>query len=139
MVAHTWTTHPDNLRRLLFSSFAVGSMFLVTLGIYGVTAYSVAQRRFEFGLRLAIGAQRRQLLSMVLSEVLRLAFAGVVLGTIASLAMTKVLGSVVGELPAYARTYTAAVLALLGLAATAALMPAHQAAAAEAIEVLRYE
>ncbi len=134
------TERLEHLRSLLFGSFAAVSLFLAALGIYGVTAYSVAQRRFEFGLRLAVGAERRQLLNMVMGEALRLALAGVVLGSLASLVLTRVLGSVVGELPAFdLRVDVAAILALLGLAAMAALMPARRAARAEPMEVLRYE
>ena len=132
------TERMEHLRSLLFGSFAAVSLFLAALGIYSVTAYSVAQRRFEFGLRLAVGAQRRQLLGMVLGEAMRLALAGVALGCMASLAIT--MASVVGVLPAFdVRAYAAAVLFLLGLSATAALMPARRAAGAEPMEALRYE
>ena len=134
------TERLEHLRSLLFGSFAAVSLFLAGLGIYGVTAYSVAQRRFEFGLRLAVGAERRQLLNMVLGETLRLALAGTVLGSLAALGLTKVLGSVVGELPAFdAHVYASAVLILLGLATLAALLPAQRAAGTEPMEVLRYE
>lgn len=130
----------DHLRSLLFDGFAAVSLFLAALGMYGVTAYSAAQRRFEFGLRAAVGARRGQLLAMVLREALEVALGGVVLGGVVSLLLNRALRSVVGQVPAFdAGTYALAVLMLLALALLAAGMPARRAAAAQPMEVLRYE
>src|SRR6185312_2609888 len=70
----------DNFRAMLFGAFAALSVLLAGIGTYGVTAYAVAQRRFEFALRFALGATRGGVLHMVLSQGLRIAVIGVVIG-----------------------------------------------------------
>ena len=108
--------------------------------MYGVTAYTVSQRRFEFGLRMALGANRAAVLGMVLRKAVEVALAGIALGTALSLALTRLLGSVVGPLPVFdAVAYSLAALLILLLAVMATLVPARAAASVNPMNVLRSE
>ena len=134
------TQRSQDFRSLLFGGFAFVSILLAAVGMYGVTAYSVAQRRFEFGLRIALGADRLQLLGMVLRKALGFAALGIGIGMALSLSLTRVLGSVVGELPAFdAVAYALAGLAVLAIALLATLLPARAAAGVDPMTVLRSE
>lgn len=134
------TQRADKFRDLLFGSFAGVSILLAAVGMYGVTAYSVAQRKFEFGLRVALGADRPQLFGMVLRKALVFAVAGVVLGIGLSLGLVRVLASVVGTLPANDPVaYGLASLGVLGIAVLAMFLPARAAAQVDPMSVLRSE
>jgi putative ABC transport system permease protein len=130
----------DEFRSLLFGSFAFVSILLAAVGMYGVTAYSVAQRRYEFGLRFALGAQRGQVLRMVLGNALRVTAVGVVLGIGLSLGLMRVLSSVLGKLPGFDLTaYALAIFAVLMIALFATLIPARRASTIDPMTVLRSE
>jgi len=130
----------DHFRSLLFAAFAAVSILLAAVGMYGVTSYTVAQRSFEFSLRMALGADRSQLLGMVLSKALVLACVGILIGAGLSLALTRVLASVVGKLPGFdAAAYGLAALAVLGIALPATFFPARAAANVDPMTVLRSE
>jgi putative ABC transport system permease protein len=132
------TQRTDQFRSLLFGWFAAISILLATVGMYGVTAYSVSQRRFEFGLRIALGADRPQLLGMVFRQALTVAAIGIAAGIALSLSLTRVLSSVVGRLPAFdPAAYSLAVLAVLAIALLATLIPARMAAGVDPMTVLR--
>lgn len=134
------TQHQDRFRDLLFGSFAGVSVLLAAVGMYGVTAYSVAQRRFEFGLRVALGADRPQLFGMVLRKALMFAVAGVVLGMGLSLGLMRVLASVIGRLPKFDPVaYALASVVVLGIAVLAMFVPARAAANVDPMTVLRSE
>jgi putative ABC transport system permease protein len=134
------TQRSATFRSLLFGSFAAVSILLAAVGMYGVTAYSVAQRRFEFGLRIAVGADRFQLLTMVLRKALALATIGIVIGIALSLGITRVLGAVVGKLPVFdLPAYALAAFAVLAIALLATLLPARSAAHVDPMTVLRSE
>jgi len=134
------TQRGEDFRTTLFGSFAGVSLLLAAVGMYGVTAYSVAQRRFEFGLRIALGADRPQVLGMVLRKALLLAALGISIGTALSLALTRVLASVVGKLPPFdAPSYGMAALAVLGITLLATFWPARSAAHVDPMTVLRSE
>ncbi len=131
---------PEDFRTTLFGLFAAVSLLLAALGVYGVTAYTVAQRRFEFGLRVALGATREQVLTLVLGNALAVAGVGVVLGVILSLSLVRLVAGVVGPLPAFdAVAYAMAAGVVLGLTLVAAWMPARLAAGAEPMQILRYD
>ncbi len=87
------STAIDRFRSLLVGMFAIAALVLASIGIYGVISYSVAQRTNEMGIRLALGAQRVELLGMIFKQGLRLALAGVAIGLIESFALTRVLAS----------------------------------------------
>ncbi len=134
------TQRGENFRTILFGSFALVSILLAAVGMYGVTAYSVAQRRFEFGLRMALGANRPQLLRMVLNKALALAIIGIGIGVALSLALTRVLESVTGKLPAFDMpSYAIAGVVVIAIAAFATLIPARSAANVDPMSILRSE
>ena len=134
------TQQSQRFRIVLFGSFAAISILLAAVGMYGVTAYSVTQRRFEFGLRVALGANRAQVLGMVLRGALQVALLGIAIGVVLTLSLVRVLGSVVGKLPAFdAPAYALAAFAVLLIALFATLLPARAAASVEPMDVLRSE
>jgi len=123
-----FSTATDRFRSLLVSMFAIAALVLASIGIYGVISYSVAQRTNEMGIRLALGAQRADLLGMILKQGLRLTLTGVVIGLLGALALTRVLSSLLYNVsPADLPTFlmVAAVLMVVGIAAT--MMPALRA------------
>ena len=134
------TQRSDDFRTILFGSFAFVSILLAAVGMYGVTAYSVMQRRFEFGLRIALGANRAQVLGMVLGKATAFAAIGIGVGIMLSLGLVRVLASVVGKLPAFdLGAYAIASLAVLTIATLATLLPARSAASVDPMTVLRSE
>jgi putative ABC transport system permease protein len=130
----------QHFRTLLFGSFAGVSILLAMTGMFGVTAYTVTQRQFEFALRLALGAQRSQVLGMVLGRALVVAAFGVVGGVALSFAATRGLGALLGEMPAFdLAAYAVAISAVLAITLTATLQPAWRAATGAPMRVLRDE
>src|SRR5206468_1748380 len=81
----------------LLSGFASVAMLLSAIGLYGVLAYNVAQRRREIGIRIALGAQHSDVLSLVLGQGMKLALIGVGIGIVASLALTRVMRNLLYE------------------------------------------
>ena len=133
------TQRGENFRSILFGSFALVSILLAAIGMYGVTAYSVAQRRFEFGLRMALGANRTQLFAWSSTSHCA-AFIGIGIGVALSLALTRVLSSVTGKLPAFdIAVYALAWLVVIAIALLATLLPARSAAHVDPMSVLRSE
>jgi ABC-type antimicrobial peptide transport system permease subunit len=107
---------------------------------YGVVAYSVAQRTREIGIRVAIGAQRSTMRRMFIKEGVRLAGIGIACGTIAALALTRLLGSLLfGVKPIDPLTYAAVATALAAAAATASYIPARRAMRVDPMIALRHE
>ncbi len=130
----------DRFRTVLLASFAGVSILLAGVGLYSVTAYTVAQRRFEFGVRLALGATRGQMLGLVLRNTARITAIGIAIGAVLSLAASRILGSVVRLPPAFdVEAYTLAACAIVLLSLLAALLPAWAAATVDPVEVLRSE
>ncbi len=134
------TQRAEQFRTSLFGSFAAVSILLAAIGMYGVTAYSVTQRRYEFGLRFALGASRGQVLGMVLRKALAVALAGVFAGVLLTAGLLRVMAAMLGRLPAFdpAATLLAAI-AVLCIALFATLLPARAAASVDPMTVLRSE
>ena len=131
---------PERFRAMLFLLFAATSILLAAIGLYGVVAYTVAQRRFEFGLRFALGASRPQVLGLVLRGAISVVLLGLAIGIALSLSLGRVLASVVGQLPAFdAVAYLLAAAGILAIALIATLLPARRAATTDPMTVLRSE
>jgi predicted permease len=122
----------------LTTSFALVALLLSAIGLYGVLSYAVARRRNEIGLRLALGAQRFQVLELVLRETLWLVAAGVAIGLGGALAATRLASSwLYGVTASDPPTLGASILGLAIVAAAAGYLPARRAAAVEPLTALR--
>jgi predicted permease len=116
------------------------ALALASVGLYGVTAYSVAQRTKEVGIRMALGAQRKDVMAMIVRQALVPVICGMVLGTGAALAGSRVVaGLLYGVAPYDPISYTLAAVALLGVALAAAAVPARRASRLEPVTALRHE
>jgi putative ABC transport system permease protein len=130
----------QHFRTLLFGSFAGVSILLAVVGMFGVTAYTVAQKRFEFALRFALGARREQVLGSVLRDALTVAGVGVIGGVALTLALMRVLGTLLGETQGFdAFSFGVAAVGVLLVSLAATLQPAYRAATVEPMQVLRDE
>jgi ABC-type antimicrobial peptide transport system permease subunit len=124
----------------LLSWFATIALLLAALGIYGVLSYAVAQRARELSVRAALGAQRHQLLGLVVSAGLRVIAMGAVAGLVAAAGLTRTLESMlVGVTPNDPLTYVGALAALIAVALAAIVVPAHRATKMDPIVALRAE
>src|SRR5215469_13600499 len=125
---------------LLLSIFSAVALTLAVVGIYGVLSYLVAQRGKEFGLRLALGAPRGHVLGLVLKQGALLAIVGLGAGLIASLALTRLMSTLLYGIRATDPVTFVVMPAALGAAALAAsLLPAHRATKVDPMMTLRYE
>jgi ABC-type antimicrobial peptide transport system permease subunit len=125
---------------LLAGVFAAVALTLATVGLYGLLSYSVARRTQEIGVRVSLGAQRSDVLRLILGEGARLALIGIVLGIVASLAVTRLMSSLLfGIKPSDPLTFIT-VAALLSLVALfASYVPARHAMRVDPMVALRYE
>ena len=120
--------------------FATLALFLAAMGTYAVLAYSVAARRQEFGIRMALGAATRDLVGLVMRQGIKLAAAGLAIGLIGSFAATRLLAFMLYDVsPTDPPTFAAITLLLLAVAALACYVPARRAARINPTQALRYE
>jgi len=125
---------------ILVGIFAVSALLLASIGLYGVMAYAVAQRTREFGIRLALGAVAGDVLRLVFREGMWLATAGLAIGALASLLLTKYMASLLFEVKASDPVIYLGVAVILGLvAAIACLLPARRATKVDPMVALRAE
>jgi len=124
----------------LLGSFAAAALLLAAIGIYGLLAYAVGQRRRELGIRLALGASRGDVMSQVVGDGIRLAVAGIVIGVVIALAITRLLSALLYGVGASDPMTFVGVVALLALVSlVASYLPARRAARVDPMVALRYE
>jgi ABC-type antimicrobial peptide transport system permease subunit len=125
---------------LLLTIFAVLALLLAALGVYGVISYSVSRQVREIGIRMALGAQRHDILKLVVAQGLVLALIGVTCGLMAAFGLTRFLSGVLyGLTPTDPATFVILSLFLLGVAILATYIPAWRAARVDPMAALRYE
>ena len=125
---------------MLLGTFAAVAMVLAAIGIYGVIAYGVAQRTKEIGIRMALGAQRSDMLRMILRQSLTIVGIGLVVGLISALAMTRLMTSLLYGVSANdVSTYAIVLVLLAGAALLASYFPARRAMNVDPLVALRYE
>jgi len=128
------------LRTWLLGLFGALALILAAAGVFGVSSYLVSRRTHEFGIRMALGATRREILRLVLGEVLRLALAGVAAGIALALGLTRLMASLLyGIRPSDPLTLVVPPLLLTATAVLAAYIPARRATKVDPMVALRYE
>jgi putative ABC transport system permease protein len=131
---------PRRFQMLLFGLFAAVALVIATVGIYGVISYAVNQRTREIGIRMALGAQARDVLRMVVWRGLSLALIGVTLGLAAALALTRVMRNLLFNVSATdPETFTIIALLLFGIALIASYIPARRATKVDPLLAIRHE
>jgi ABC-type antimicrobial peptide transport system permease subunit len=135
----------DSLARRRFSMFLLGvfaaiALTLASIGIYGVMAYSVNQRTHEIGIRMALGAQQRNILQLVFRQALTLIGLGIAIGITGAFALTRIMsGLLFGVSATDSFTFIMISLLLGCIAMLASYLPARRAAKVDPIVALRYE
>ena len=131
---------PRHFRMLLFGLFALLALVLAVIGVYGVMAYSSSQRAREFGVRIALGANRRDILKLVIGQGFEMALVGVGVGIAGALVLTRFLSSLLyGVSPHDPMTFVGVAVLLLTVALAACWIPAMKAMHVDPMVALRYE
>jgi ABC-type antimicrobial peptide transport system permease subunit len=128
---------------ILLGAFAGLALLLTAVGIYGMISYSVTQRVQEIGIRMALGADKRNVLSHFVAQELRLVFAGIVVGAVGALILTRTLASfshlLYGTRSSDPLTFAAVSVVLISVAALACYIPARRATNVDPMVALRHE
>jgi putative ABC transport system permease protein len=129
---------PRRFNLFLLVTFAAAALALALIGVYGVIAYSVAHRKHEIGVRMALGADRRDVVTMVVRQAVGMALAGTAAGVVAALFLTRVMSSLLYDVrPTDAQTFAFAAIGLMLMASIASFLPAIKAARIDPAETLR--
>jgi putative ABC transport system permease protein len=133
-------TAPARFRTTLVASFALIGLAIASIGLYGIIAYSVSQRTAEIGVRVALGADSRDVMSLVLREGLAIAAAGAAIGLPMAYVTSRTFAALLfGVKPTDPFTYVASALGLIAVAIAASYAPARRAARVDPIVALRAE
>jgi len=131
---------PARVAASVLGLFGLVALILAVIGIYGVTSYSVSQRTREIGIRMALGADKRAVLRLILTSGVKLALIGVVIGLVVATALTRLVTSLLfGITPAYTLTFVLISGVLTFAALLACYVPARRAAKTDPLIALRYE
>jgi ABC-type antimicrobial peptide transport system permease subunit len=134
------STSREQFNMWLMTVFGCAALLLAAIGIYGLMAYSVEQRRQELGIRMALGAQARQVKNMVVLQGMRLAVVGVVVGVAASFGLARLITAFLfGVTPRDPMVFAGVPLVLTVVAFLAVWLPARRASRVDPIIALRYE
>ncbi len=136
----TRSVRAQRFSMILLGAFALLALLLASIGIYGVISYLVGQRVNEIGIRMALGAQRKDILRMIVGEGARLAAIGAGIGIVAALALTRLMASqLYGVSVTDPITFTGVAIILVGVALFACYIPARRAMRVDPMVALRYE
>ena len=136
----TASVAPPKFRTVLVAMFAVVGLLLAAIGLYGVISYAVTERTHELGVRIALGADRADVVRLVLGEALLMTGAGIALGLAGALATTRLMQSLLfGVSSTDAVTYAGISTLLLVTALVASYLPVRRATRVDPMVALRYE
>ena len=135
-----WQLRPWRLGAVLLTLFGLLGLALAAIGLYGVLSYVVSQRTQEMGIRIALGAGRREILELVMGQALRVIVWGAVLGVAGALAVGRAIASMLYGVTPHDPLVLSVVIVILGaVAAVASYLPARRATKVDPMVALRYE